>query len=263
MRKPLSDRARMSRRSSRSAPARASRSARPRRPTASTSRSSARARRGCGCASIARRRTRADRSRSSSTRACIARYGFWHVFVAGARAGWLYTWRADGPNEPAAGLRFDARRELLDPWARLVSDARLGSRGRRRRRPRVGAARRDRAAADDYDWEGDRAAASGRCETPSSTSCTSAASRGIRRRGVAAARHVSRARSRRFRTCRRSASRTSSCCPCSRSTRRTCRRATAAIGLRQLLGLQPRELFRAASRTTPPATTRGASFATW
>ena len=50
-------------------------------------------------------------------------YGYWHVFVAGAQAGWFYTWRADGPNDPKNGLRFDARRELLDPWASLVSDA--------------------------------------------------------------------------------------------------------------------------------------------
>ena len=48
---------------------------------------------------------------------------FWHAYVTDARAGWLYTWRADGPNEPAAGLRFDASRELLDPKAKLVSDS--------------------------------------------------------------------------------------------------------------------------------------------
>ena len=81
-------------------------------------------------------------------------YGFWHVFVAGARAGWLYTWRADGPNEPKEGLRFDARRELLDPWARLVSHARW-----RRAAARDGAyepaLRAQIAAAGDYDWEGD------------------------------------------------------------------------------------------------------------
>jgi glycogen operon protein len=81
-------------------------------------------------------------------------YGYWHAFVAGARPGWLYTWRADGPNEPAAGLRFDARRELLDPWARLVStvtwdrEAALGG--------GLGSAvRAEIAPPDHYDWEGD------------------------------------------------------------------------------------------------------------
>jgi isoamylase len=81
-------------------------------------------------------------------------YDFWHVFVAGAQPGWLYTWRADGPSEPAAGLVFDARRELLDPWARLVSDARW------QRETAIGggldsALRAQIGAADDYDWEGD------------------------------------------------------------------------------------------------------------
>jgi glycogen operon protein len=82
-------------------------------------------------------------------------YGFWHVFVAGARAGWLYTWRADGPDEPAAGLRFDARRELLDPWARLVSDAAWDREAAVEGNPGT-ALRAEIVAADDYDWEGDR-----------------------------------------------------------------------------------------------------------
>jgi len=81
-------------------------------------------------------------------------YDFWHVFVAGARPGWFYTWRADGPSDPAAGLKFDAGRELLDPWARLVSDATW-----RRDLATVGdvvpAVRAQIAPVDDYDWEGD------------------------------------------------------------------------------------------------------------
>ena len=82
-------------------------------------------------------------------------FDYWHVFVAGARAGWLYTWRADGPNDPAAGLRFDAQRELLDPWARLVSDARWDRRATIDGSP-TSALRAEIAAADDYDWAGDR-----------------------------------------------------------------------------------------------------------
>jgi len=82
-------------------------------------------------------------------------YGFWHVFVVGARAGWLYTWRADGPDEPAEGLRFDARRELLDPWAKIVSDA-VWSRAAALAGDSTAALRAEIAAADDYDWEGDR-----------------------------------------------------------------------------------------------------------
>jgi glycogen operon protein len=82
-------------------------------------------------------------------------YGFWHVFVAGARPGWLYTWRADGPNEPAEGLRFDARRELLDPWARLVDDA-VWERDTATNGGLESALRAEIVPPDDYDWEGDR-----------------------------------------------------------------------------------------------------------
>jgi isoamylase len=81
-------------------------------------------------------------------------FGYWHVFVAGARAGWLYTWRAAGPDEPEAGLRFDAQRELLDPWARLVSDA-LWDRPAAVDGAVEPALRAEIAAADDYDWQGD------------------------------------------------------------------------------------------------------------
>jgi isoamylase len=81
-------------------------------------------------------------------------HGYWHAFVAGAKPGWHYTWRADGPYEPAAGLKFDSRRELLDPWARLVSDARWD-----RNAARAGdfrpALRAIVPPEDDYDWQGD------------------------------------------------------------------------------------------------------------
>ena len=46
---------------------------------------------------------------------------YWHVFVPGVAAGQIYAWRADGPFEPAAGLRFDASRILLDPYGRAVA----------------------------------------------------------------------------------------------------------------------------------------------
>jgi glycogen operon protein len=78
---------------------------------------------------------------------------FWHVFVAGARPGWYYTWRVAGPHEPARGLRFDAQRELVDPWAKLVSDALWRRTEARRGGPT--AIRGQIAPPDDYDWEGD------------------------------------------------------------------------------------------------------------
>jgi glycogen operon protein len=82
-------------------------------------------------------------------------YAWWHAFVAGAQPGWYYTWRADGPVDPAAGLRFDARRELLDPYARLVSVALWQRADGLLAGTDPGAVRARIAPPDDYDWEGD------------------------------------------------------------------------------------------------------------
>ena len=46
-------------------------------------------------------------------------FHFWHVYVEGLAAGTYYTWRVAGP-----GQALDSAREILDPWARAVSDAR-------------------------------------------------------------------------------------------------------------------------------------------
>lgn len=55
---------------------------------------------------------------------------FWHVFVEDLPVGTYYTWRVAGPSDTAAtGRRFYPDRELLDPWARAVSD-KLWDRGR-------------------------------------------------------------------------------------------------------------------------------------
>src|SRR5690554_7013791 len=78
---------------------------------------------------------------------------FWHVFVHDIGPGLYYTWRVDGPHEPHSGLRFDAARELLDPWAREVSDV-LWDREANRRHGAT-AIRARIVEADGYDWEGD------------------------------------------------------------------------------------------------------------
>ncbi len=44
----------------------------------------------------------------------------WHVYVDGVGPGQRYAYRVDGPWDPAAGLRFNKRTRLLDPWARAV-----------------------------------------------------------------------------------------------------------------------------------------------
>src|SRR5215471_12191656 len=35
-------------------------------------------------------------------------YHYWHSFVPGAQAGQIYGYRIHGPDDPSAGLRFDA-----------------------------------------------------------------------------------------------------------------------------------------------------------
>src|SRR5438046_2133327 len=47
-------------------------------------------------------------------------YHYWHVFVAGAKPGQIYAFRADGPSDPASGCRFDYSKTLLDPYGRAV-----------------------------------------------------------------------------------------------------------------------------------------------
>ena len=69
----------------------------------------------------------------------------WHVYLPEGRPGLLYGYRVDGPYEPAAGHRFNARKLLLDPYAQgdrrdhRVERRHLRlPRRRSRRRPRAG-----------------------------------------------------------------------------------------------------------------------------
>ncbi len=80
---------------------------------------------------------------------------FWNVFVEGVRPGMAYTWRADGPDDTkVSGFRFNPRRQLLDPWARVIFD---GFWHREEAKKNV-FAQPIRAiipeCLDDYDWEG-------------------------------------------------------------------------------------------------------------
>jgi len=47
-------------------------------------------------------------------------YHYWHVFVPGVRAGQIYCYRAEGPNDPSNGTRFDPAKVLLDPYGRAT-----------------------------------------------------------------------------------------------------------------------------------------------
>lgn len=80
-------------------------------------------------------------------------YFFWHVFVVGAEPGLYYTWQVDGPKNQHEGFLFSSANELLDPWARAVSD-RQWDRGAQASGRRA-AIRARVADTRDYDWEGD------------------------------------------------------------------------------------------------------------
>ena len=52
--------------------------------------------------------------------------GVWHGFLAGLGAGMCYGFRAHGPGKTPAGIRFNPKKLLLDPFARAVrGDTRL------------------------------------------------------------------------------------------------------------------------------------------
>ncbi len=54
-------------------------------------------------------------------------HGVWHAHVPGVRAGQRYGFRAHGRWDPAAGLRYNPAKLLVDPYARgLVGDVVLG-----------------------------------------------------------------------------------------------------------------------------------------
>ncbi len=84
-------------------------------------------------------------------------FHFWYVLVTGLRAGAHYAYRVDGPNDPAAGHRFNRRKVLIDPYARGNTNS-LWKRGDACG-PDDNAGTSMRSVVIDtsgYDWEGDR-----------------------------------------------------------------------------------------------------------
>ena len=115
----------------------------------------------------------------------------WHGRLPGVGPGQRYGYRVHGPYDPPAGLRYNPAKLLLDPYARAVDgDADPAPRCSLRRRRRRGPRRDPQDSApyvprwvvvhDPFPWAATgRRARRGR--TPSSTRCTSRASRcGIR-----------------------------------------------------------------------------------
>lgn len=83
---------------------------------------------------------------------------YWHVFVAGLKAGQVYGYRVQGPFKPEEGHRFDGSKVLLDPYARAVATGPFYDRqaaahfGVDNTRHSMKSVVVDTAA---YDWEGD------------------------------------------------------------------------------------------------------------
>jgi glycogen operon protein len=48
--------------------------------------------------------------------------GVWQTFVDNAKPGLLYSYRVNGPNDQAAGHRFDRTKFLIDPYARAITN---------------------------------------------------------------------------------------------------------------------------------------------
>ena len=84
---------------------------------------------------------------------------FWHVFVEGmtGQENISYTWKVDGPDNYDAGSRFDPSIELLDPWARAVTDVLWQRKCNRDRQQNKGSTslRAMVLPQSSYDWEGD------------------------------------------------------------------------------------------------------------
>jgi len=85
-------------------------------------------------------------------------YHYWHVFVPGLQAGQLYGYRVHGPFEPSEGMRFDASKVLLDPYARGVAVPKNYSREAAQEKGNQSATAMKSVVVDArlYDWEGDK-----------------------------------------------------------------------------------------------------------
>jgi glycogen operon protein len=84
-------------------------------------------------------------------------YHYWHVFVAGVKAGQIYGYRTEGPFDPTNGMRFDPAKVLLDPYARCTVVPKNYSRETARREGDNAAVSMKNVVVDPlaYDWEGD------------------------------------------------------------------------------------------------------------
>jgi len=62
------------------------------------------------------------KGKQETARLTVPRYTdqIWHCYLPDARPGLLYGYRVHGPYKPSAGLRFNSRKLLLDPYAKAI-----------------------------------------------------------------------------------------------------------------------------------------------
>jgi glycogen operon protein len=84
-------------------------------------------------------------------------YHYWHTFVPGVVPGQIYGYRVEGPQGPAAGLRFDSSKLLLDPYGRMVVVPKDYSRTAAQRQGDNARTAMKSVVVDPgaYDWQGD------------------------------------------------------------------------------------------------------------
>ncbi|MEM9413535.1 MAG: alpha-amylase family glycosyl hydrolase, partial [Planctomycetota bacterium] len=74
----------------------------------------------------------------------------WSLFVPDLEPGQLYHFQADGPFDPARGMRFDSKARLIDPYTKALSGEFQPSADGVIRPPKCV------VVDDEFDWDGDR-----------------------------------------------------------------------------------------------------------
>ncbi len=84
-------------------------------------------------------------------------FNFWHIFVEGLKPGVFYAYRVEGPNDPATGQRFNSKKIIIDPYAKLVSDDLWDRQKSIDDSDNLDASMRAIVTGkNDYDWDGDQ-----------------------------------------------------------------------------------------------------------
>ncbi|WP_411726687.1 glycogen debranching protein GlgX [Methyloglobulus sp.] len=81
---------------------------------------------------------------------------YWHVYIVGLPVGTWYTWRIDAPNlTRELGFSFDKDKQLIDPWARVVSQKHWSRKAACVPGDNSLTSMRCCVVDEHYDWEGD------------------------------------------------------------------------------------------------------------